>query len=570
MNVSHRAAALLVAALTFAGYGNAQTTPPPAPYLETFEVTLHNVDVIVTDQAGKIVHGLRKEDFLVSENGVPQPVTNFSLFGEAAAPGTTTGAAGGAAAAEEAPQRAPKRFIFFIDEMTLHPQTRRKLIASATKLVRSSMKPGDEAMILTPASADRIALNFTSDPEAIVAKLESVIAAQAASLRTTAQISREQYYLDTFLRRADNAAERRQVMRTYSRMSNGRVEQRLGQLRSIVGALAELPGRKAVVLITESLSATPGYEAFANDPSAIGTTALDSVQSTLALAGPSNPDWYDQRPAIAEIARTASTNGVTIYGLQPEVGSALAAPGSTETRRGNRTMLNQTFLSDTMTATEMTLSTLSDLTGGTWYRGDGPITAAFEQVGSDLSTYYSLGYPAPAGSADVARKVAVSIKGRPELRVRFRKEVVKKSLSREMTDQVVASLLVPRSSNELGITAVASEPKNEDNSRLVTVDVRVPMDKLQFLAAEAGYRAVFTVHYAAVGETAEFIAGESREQVVSIKAADLPKIAGKNWKYTTDLRIPIGPMRIAIGVMDPVSRLSGFQTLDIAAGKKNR
>src|SRR5204862_6970879 len=45
--------------------------------VETIEVRLANVDVVVRDRHGNPVVGLTKADFEIFENGVPQPVTNF-------------------------------------------------------------------------------------------------------------------------------------------------------------------------------------------------------------------------------------------------------------------------------------------------------------------------------------------------------------------------------------------------------------------------------------------------------------------------------------------------------------
>jgi VWFA-related protein len=47
-------------------------------YQITVEAPLVNVDCVVTDQEGNIITGLKKENFHVLDDGVPQQVTNFS------------------------------------------------------------------------------------------------------------------------------------------------------------------------------------------------------------------------------------------------------------------------------------------------------------------------------------------------------------------------------------------------------------------------------------------------------------------------------------------------------------
>ena len=56
----------------------AAQAPPQAPQ-PTFEtqVELVTVDVAVVDKKGQAVRGLTRDDFLVSENGVPQALTSF-------------------------------------------------------------------------------------------------------------------------------------------------------------------------------------------------------------------------------------------------------------------------------------------------------------------------------------------------------------------------------------------------------------------------------------------------------------------------------------------------------------
>src|SRR6266540_5746070 len=85
-----------------------QTTPHPVPYLESIEIQINNVDVIVTDRDGNRVYGLKQSDFVLRENGTPQPLTNFS---------EVRGATHAAAAA--APSQ-PRKIVLLLDELALH------------------------------------------------------------------------------------------------------------------------------------------------------------------------------------------------------------------------------------------------------------------------------------------------------------------------------------------------------------------------------------------------------------------------------------------------------------------
>ena len=80
---------------------------PAIPHAgETIEVSIVNIDTVVTDKHGHRVRGLGKDDFEIYENGVRQPVTNFAEYGsegKASSAGTVT-----APATEAAPRAAPR------------------------------------------------------------------------------------------------------------------------------------------------------------------------------------------------------------------------------------------------------------------------------------------------------------------------------------------------------------------------------------------------------------------------------------------------------------------------------
>ena len=63
-------------------------TPPPAPDQPTFQtqVELVTVDVAVVDRKGLSVRGLTRDDFVVTENDVPQTLTSFEAVAVPEAP----------------------------------------------------------------------------------------------------------------------------------------------------------------------------------------------------------------------------------------------------------------------------------------------------------------------------------------------------------------------------------------------------------------------------------------------------------------------------------------------------
>src|SRR4051812_5761489 len=81
-----------------------------APYIETFDVRVNNIDVIVTDAHGNRITGLRQEDFEVRENDAAQPISNFSEY--------RSEQSVDAIASDRAPARVSRKFVFLVDDMS--------------------------------------------------------------------------------------------------------------------------------------------------------------------------------------------------------------------------------------------------------------------------------------------------------------------------------------------------------------------------------------------------------------------------------------------------------------------
>lgn len=102
---------------------------------ETIDVSIVNLDVVVTERSGARVRNLTKDDFEIHENGKPQPITNFALYDDAEEVASQRGAApfpGVAPAGSPAP-RQPRAMVLVIDHIFLWESRSKPFFAQATK-----------------------------------------------------------------------------------------------------------------------------------------------------------------------------------------------------------------------------------------------------------------------------------------------------------------------------------------------------------------------------------------------------------------------------------------------------
>src|SRR5436305_13668986 len=98
------------------------------PFLEQVEVEVVNVDVHVTDSAGKPVQGLGKGDFELLEDGKPVSITNFAAVTgdrlpveKAAAPAPSPAAASPSPAAPPLAEEQRLHLVIYVDNFNLNP-----------------------------------------------------------------------------------------------------------------------------------------------------------------------------------------------------------------------------------------------------------------------------------------------------------------------------------------------------------------------------------------------------------------------------------------------------------------
>lgn len=569
----------------------AVSTLAQTPYIETFEVRLHNLDVVVTDRQGRPVRDLTKDDFLVLENGVPQPITNFSPY---ATGGTRSTADDTIAQAPQAAPPPPRRYVFFIDEIEM-PKTSRQRVLRDLQEFLATMRDGDLAAVVRPTAKEKVLQEFTGDRAAIERAIKEAIDANALGFHgLTHDLQQLRLKLNRLSPRPVDA-EIDTIRREYAFAVRRRVEHRLGQLRALTSSLAAEEGRKILVVVTAGLSIKPGNEAIPFEqelgiaPEAGFASPDDMVGGGLsaepeAAAGRfddggrvdrSGVVTRDHRGQLDDIARTAAANGVTIYAVEPELRLDLGVRGGASVRGAAgpvrlgghygpdrmRDLLSD-MQSDLLGNSAATLDVLTETTGGKWFRGSAGMDNTLRQIERDLSTYYSLAYRA-TGSADRPRKVEVRVRNRPELHVRTRTDVVEKSTDREMGDLVAATLIYPRPVNELAIQVTAGPPARARGYFTVPLDVVIPLEKLTFLPNGERWVASFDVHFAAAGQARDFMSGGKQEQLVELTAEQYAHRGATRYRYKTGINVSPGATKIAVGVLDNATKLTGFGTVTV-------
>ena len=484
----------------------------------------------------------------------------------------------------------PRKFIFYIDEMALSQPASKKLKSELDRLFETTFRDGDEGMIVSPAQEQKLKLPFSSNRGDVRDALMKSI--DREHWRATAPLFLEQRQLGIEMAGSGEGLGRRYAARRWANWMRNRVQQRLGHLRAIVTAAGDVSGRKVLVLVTESLPLEPGKEAFMARVDSVSERAFDGGSEDTAFGDWSlitdfrSVDWFNLAPLVEEIARNAATNGITIYAVQPEYGMGMLAPGGDigattpgreawndprvhqTVRRASTpipgTMGNYTMVDHRATNTEGTLRRLTETTGGTWHRGGLSFDDLVDHIASDVASYYSLGYHA-AGSLDVGHRVEVRVKGRPELRVRARQEVIRKSPQREMNDRVVASLLTPPPKAEVPLRLDYETKPGEDRTTMLYVSARVPLSALSFVPDGDKLKAQFTVHYALTGRDADFISGVQGPQVVEVPAADFEQVKDKSWTYVVPLQLRKSKSKytVAVGVLDGITNASGFGRVEV-------
>ena len=552
------AAAAIVAPILIA-----QQTPQPAPssdipkLVESIDVRVVNIDVVVTDKKGKPITGLTKDDFVLLENGQPKPITNFYEVHSpiVAAPAASTTAAAPAPApapapvqrAEETPDAQKRRIIFFVDNLSLHPFNRNRVFKEMKQFAKETLRPGDEAMIATYNRSLKVRVPFTRDLDVITSTLDQIAGESALGISARS----ERNDVENRIRDAQSYDDAIAYARQYSESINHDLRQSVESLNGLMTTLAGVEGKKILVLTSEGFPMQPGREMFYFIDE-IGKEKQWNATSSL-LEGMS----FDAHRDIESVAKTANANGITVYAIHAG-GLDAGNENSAERSQATPYTVSQAAISNTTESMQL----MADMTGGIASIRTNNFRAAFNKIEQDLESYYSLGYRAGTERVDRQRSIEVRL-ARPNRNyiVRSRQTFVEKSTYAEMSDRVIANALYPSKANEMRILTRTGTPIPTDDPDLfrVPIDIQIPMDALTLVPqGEDMYAGGFDVYVVVANKDGDLSDVARKQHQLHIPKVDMPKTVGKFYTYSVELLMEKGLNKISIGVNDQISNLTGF------------
>jgi VWFA-related protein len=262
-----------------------RTQDAPREKEEVVRITsnLVQVDAVVTDRKGQPVPDLRPEEFEIYEDGRPQQITNFSFV--SLAPGANVPATSAAATPPAEPPAGAKRkgepptpvppvrlrpeevrrtFALVVDDLGLSFESMHFVRAALRKFVDEQMQTGDLVAIIRTGAGVGALQQFTSDKRLLYAAIERVKwnSRGRAGVAAFAAIEDSPLVNASLKPSADGPVAGTMTGTDIERdMKRGLSDFKdeifsvgtLGAINYIIRGLRQMPGRKSVVLLSDTM-----------------------------------------------------------------------------------------------------------------------------------------------------------------------------------------------------------------------------------------------------------------------------------------------------------------------------
>lgn len=486
---------------------------------------LIEVRAVVTDRRGRHVGDLTKEDFELLENGRPQEIAFFSV--ERIESKSERAIEPSRAEADRIRLAEPpaRVIVLFVDTLHLSFSSLVRARQALRKFLEEQIGESDLVAVVATGRTLGLVGEFTRNRHVLLYAIDRLTLWEQG-----AYASKYTPYLAARVVRGDQEALRlasgivaaeegvadpsyvRSKARVILSEAAWRRKATLSMLEAVAERMAEMPGQRILVLISD------------------GFTLMD-------IGG-----WFATDELNRAISR-AVRSGVTIYSLY-----------------GRGLEPNQCYGQEEL---ENGLNALASDTGGQAFFHTNDLNMALEQVLEDNRIYYVLGYYPPEGRDARFRRITVRVKNRPDYSVRaprgylplkpLKKEPAAKSPRQQLFQAIAAPLRV----TTLGVAVSAEFLEREADDAQVLLYVHLDGNNLHYVEHNGRFR--FEVEMVAViydnqGKPVRTLANNVN---VLIRPGHLEQAKQDIYHFAQRVALKPGLYSVRVGIREPSTERIG-------------
>lgn len=534
-------------------------------FVDRVDVNVVNVDVFVTDKKGNRITDLTAEDFEIYENGKPMKISNFYRVEEGRRlrlplPAPEPRMSEGEPALEEpevdeVPEDQRLHLVVYVDNFNIRPINRNRVLGDLRRFLLEKLDRDDRIMLISYDRSTKIEQPFTSDIRLVAQKTFDL------EKRTGSAVMRDSER-DQAIELIDDARSPFEAIshaRMYAQSVENDLTFTLRALKEITDSLAGLPGRKAVLYVSDGLPMVPGQDLFFAIDEKFGPRSNGVMESFN----------FDFNRRYQELAAEANSSGVTFYtldarGLEPPTAGSAEYRGRDIRFAADRTRINNL---------QTTLRYLANETGGFAIVNTNNPFPMLERMADDFESYYSLGYiPAHYGDGRYY-DIKVEVKGKKGkgLILRHREGYRDVSSESRMTNGTTAALYYDFRSNPLDVELEFDTGRRRDDGYyLQEVKIEIPIGNLALLPREETWEGRLKVFVGAMDDKGRTSPVQQMPVAVTIPNEQIEYAKTQNYVYTVTLLMRAGAQRVAVGVRDEISSEETFVQRQILVGNPKR
>lgn len=527
------------------------------------------VDAHVIDAKGRPVTDLRQEDFELVEDTKSVPIMGFRppSVGMKESVGQVKDA-GLSTTPPSTTEREPFTLAIYADRWLLSPPGRKRALDQAASLAAAHIAQGAQVLVIGDEKGLKALTPLTRDIELVKAELNRV-QGWATSSPGVAEGRQVQDNIKARIELAEMdqtcgdtppclcvLPELVSMVRSYASARGTEVRGAGERLSFLVGALGSLPGRKALVYISDGLEQRPGIHLY-DQIGSICPQALTKDFSTISSA----MQEIETSPALRDVTARANAARVSLYPLDAR---GLAGYSSGDISQQDREYV-PTPKNDSIRAAnlENPLQLLAEETGAFPLLRGLDSASAMKRFDADERGHYVLGFTPgePDGQVHALLvKLTPAAASRVKAEVRHRQSYRRAVLPDRRGQRALATMVFGLEENDLGIEAEVERTSPS------TAQVRVVLllSALKAAPEKEEARVKVVVSFRSTGDEKAAPVVREKDVTFALGAKELDRDGGLR-EMIVDIPIGASPYDVVIGVEDLTSSTASYLKRAVSA-----